>query len=101
MDPATARLRASAAAHEKWANCPDRSAATAAARAANLNRFERLVREAHPDWTDEQVRVAAENKKRAHYKRMALKSAKVRRLKKQTAALEAEIAAESAEGEVA
>ena len=34
VDPNLARLRAQVAAHARWANCNDRTAATAAARVA-------------------------------------------------------------------
>ena len=48
IDPETARLRAQVAAHARWAKCTDRTAATAAAREAAENRWERLV---DPDGT--------------------------------------------------
>ena len=71
-------MRASIAAHHSWAFTPDRAARTAPARRALLDKF---GREADPDGTLPAVERAkrAENLRRAHYKRMALKSAQVRR----------------------
>lgn len=77
--PSERTLAAQIAAHESWANTPDRTARTAPARAALLARFEREV---DPDGTlppDERAR-RVENKRRAHYSRLALKSARARRL---------------------
>ncbi|MGV0050116.1 hypothetical protein ACRU43_12890 [Mycobacterium colombiense] len=72
------RLRSQIAAHESWARTPDRPARTRAARNAFWNRFERLVDpegKLHPA----QRAKAAENARKAHFKRMALKSAEARR----------------------
>lgn len=71
-------LLAQIAAHESWARTPDRSARTANARKAMLDSFERLV---DPDGTlppAERTKRAAHARK-AHFKRMALKSAQARR----------------------
>jgi hypothetical protein len=71
-------LRASIAANESWARCDDRTARTAPARRAMLDKFEKQV---DPDGTllpaERQKR--AENARKAHYKRLALKSAQARR----------------------
>lgn len=71
-------LRARLAAHARWAKTPDRAAATAAARQANLDRFEKQV-----DPTGEMdpaLRAKlADNAKSAHYTRMALASARARK----------------------
>lgn len=71
-------LASSIAAHESWANTPDRAARTAPARAALMAKFEREV---DPDGTlppDERAR-RAEHKRKAYFQRLALKSAKARR----------------------
>ena len=65
-------------AHTKWANTPDRAAATAPARAGFLARFEREV---DPDGVltpDERAR-RAEHARKAYFARLALKSAEARR----------------------
>jgi len=71
-------LSARIAANTRWSRVGDRSAATARARAAALARFEREV---DPDGVlsprDRAVR--AEAARRAHFLRMALRSAQVRR----------------------
>ncbi|MFI7678530.1 hypothetical protein [Actinophytocola sp. NPDC049390] len=72
-------LRARLAAHARWANTPDRAAATAAARQANLDRFEKQVADAHPDLDPATVAKLADNAKTAHYTRMALASARARK----------------------
>ncbi len=58
------------AAHESWARTPDRSARTAAARAAIDQSF---LEEADGD------PIRARHLKKAHYARLSLKSAKARR----------------------
>lgn len=71
-------LRARIAAHARWAREPDRSAATAPARAASIARFEREV---DPDGVlsvEERTR-RAESARRAAMLRMALKSAETRK----------------------
>lgn len=82
--PEERRLVASIAASERWANEPDRAAATAAAREAALARFEKLV---DPDGvlTPSERAKRAECAKRAHYQRMALKSAQARRARQAVA----------------
>lgn len=63
-------LVASIAAHESWAKTPDRSARTSRARAALDKKF--------LDAADGDP-VRAEHLRKAHYKRLALRSAQVRR----------------------
>ena len=81
LTPAERSMRARLAAHERWANTPDRTAATAPARAAALERFEHQV---DPDGKlDPAVRAKlAENARRAHFTRLAYLSAKARRRSK-------------------
>jgi len=74
-------LRAQIAAHTSWANTDDRAARTAPARAAALSRFEL---QADPDGQllpEERAR-RAESLRKAHFKRLALKSAQARRLRR-------------------
>ncbi len=81
MTPSERRLRAQLAAHQSWANTADRSARTARARAAALERFERLV---DPDGKLQPAerRRRAEHARRAHMASLALKSSKARRARK-------------------
>ena len=64
-------LRAKIAAHERWAREPDRSAATAAARQANADRYLKAVRVLHPKLTEEELRIRAANLRSADAARMA------------------------------
>jgi hypothetical protein len=82
LNAAERRLRGQLASYESWANTKDRTARTAPGRAANIARFEQLV---DPDgvMTPEARAQAAEAARRAHYKRMALKSAKARRARRE------------------
>jgi hypothetical protein len=85
LSPTECALRASIAAHESWARTENRTARTANARQAALDRFERLV---DPDGRllpEERAKRAAHARK-AHFKRMALRSAQVRRARKAGAA---------------
>jgi hypothetical protein len=72
------RIAAQIAAHESWAQTENRSARTLPARNALLDKFEKQV---DPDGTLLPAERAkrAENARSAHYRRMALKSAQVRR----------------------
>ena len=74
MTESEKRLAASIAAHESWAQTPDRSARTANARRGLEEKF---LREADGD------PVRAEHLRKAHYQRLALKSAKARRRAKE------------------
>lgn len=75
-------LRAQIAAHESWAATPDRSARTARARAALTQKF---LDEAGGD------PIRAEHLRKAHFLRLALRSAQARRKIKSLTA-EAEMA---------
>lgn len=71
-------LQARIAAHASWAQTPDRAARTAKARAALAGKFEREV---DPDGVlppEERAR-RAEHARKAHYTRLALRSAQARR----------------------
>lgn len=79
MDKAlTARI----AAQTSWGNTTDRAARTAPGRKAAWQRFEEQVRIEHPDLPDDQVAQLAEHRRRAHYLRMAARSAEVRAARK-------------------
>lgn len=85
MSPEQRVLRARLGAHARWAHCEDRQAATAAARQAWADRWDKQV---DPDGVlppDERAR-RAEHAKRAHMTRMAMASAKARARKKGRAA---------------
>jgi hypothetical protein len=73
VDATERRLSASIAAHQSWANTVDRSARTANARAALDQRF--------LDEADGDPKRAASLRK-AHFARLALKSAQARRRRK-------------------
>lgn len=85
MGPGDRHLRAQIAAHTRWAYTPDRTAATASARAAFLARFERLV---DPDGVLEPAErhKRAENARRAHFASMSLKAAQARKARAQAKA---------------
>ncbi|QCY47526.1 hypothetical protein GcLGCM259_1808 [Glutamicibacter creatinolyticus] len=78
--PTERRIAAQIAAHESWANTTDRSARTAKARAALMAKFEQ---EADPEGKLLPAERAkrAEHLRKAHFKRLALASAKARRNK--------------------
>lgn len=71
-------IRAQIASHESWSRTPDRSARTANARKALLDKFEKQV---DPDGTLAPAERAkrAENARKAYFKRLALKSAQARK----------------------
>lgn len=71
-------MRARIGASERWARESDRSAATAAARLAGMERF---AREVDPDGVLDPAEraIRAEHAQRAHMTRMALASARARR----------------------
>ncbi len=64
-------LRAKIAAHERWAREPDRSAATAAARQANDDRYLKAARALHSTLSEEELRIRAANLRSADAARMA------------------------------
>lgn len=77
LTPAQRTLRASAAAHASWANTTDRAARTEPARRAALAKFEDQVDPERKLEPEERTRRAL-SARRAHYRAMALKSARVR-----------------------
>lgn len=79
--PAERKLAAQIAAHESWANTPDRSARTAKARAALMAKFEQQADPEGKLLPAERV-LRAEHLRKAHFKRLALASAKARRAAK-------------------
>lgn len=86
LPQAERRLRASVAAHSSWANTADRSARTSAARRALDDKF--LIQAGGDP-------IRASHLRKAHFARLALKSAQSRRR-----AREATEAAETAEAEM-
>jgi hypothetical protein len=72
------RLRSQIAAHESWAHTEDRAARTLPARLAMFEKFEREV-DPEGRLSVRERAVRAEHARLAHYRRMALKSAQVRR----------------------
>ena len=80
-DPAMRVALAKLAAHERWAQTTDRTAATAPARAAALSRFEIQV---DPDGVlpERERRQRAESARRAYFQRLAIKSARARRARR-------------------
>lgn len=77
-DPAERALRARIAAASRWANCDDRSAATAAARKAAADRFEKQVDpEGRLDPEERAKRASAARS--AYFSRLALASKLARR----------------------
>ena len=71
-------LQARMAAHASWAKTADRAARTAKARAALANKFEREVDPEGVLTPAERAR-RAEHARKAHFTRLALRSAQVRR----------------------
>lgn len=76
--PSDAIQIARLAAYIKWASCEDRTAATAAARKAFADRFEREVDPEGKLPPAERAK-RAEAAKKAYFQRLALKSAQARR----------------------
>ena len=76
--PVERTLQARIAAHESWAKTSDRAARTAKARDALLTKFDRVV---DPDGllSPEERAYRAAQARKAHYTRLALKSAQARR----------------------
>lgn len=75
-------MRASIAGYEKWGRTPDRAAATAPARDAFMAKFEAEVRAEFPEADDATVARLAESRRRAHFQRLALRSARARRARR-------------------
>lgn len=84
LTPSERSLIGAVAAHERWAHVSDRTAATAAARAALERKF---LDQAGGD------PARAANLRQAYYKRLALKSAQARRKAKATDAGTAQLGA--------
>ncbi len=82
--PAGRKLAARVAAHSSWAATPDRAARTQKARDAFNKRFDDEV---DPDriLSSAERAIRAEHARRAHYLRLALKSANARRERRQQA----------------
>ena len=78
LTPTERSMRGKIAAYTRWAHEPDRSAATAAARKAQLDRFEQQV---DPDGilTPAERAKRAETARKLYYTQLAFKSAKARR----------------------
>ncbi|WP_254427412.1 hypothetical protein [Mycolicibacterium fortuitum] len=78
LPPSERTLRSQIAAHESWAHTEDRSARTANARKALLDKFEQEV---DPDGvlTPAERAKRAEHARKAYFARLALKSAQARR----------------------
>lgn len=93
--PSERELIARLAAHTSWANTEDRTARTAKARKAALDRFEAEV-DPSGELTPQERAKRAEHARKAYFTRLALKSAQARRRAK-----EATVEAEAAEAELA
>jgi hypothetical protein len=76
-------LRSKIAAHESWGHTDDRSARTSNGRRAFLDRFEKQADPNNELTAAERAR-RAESLKNAYFARLALKSAKSRRLAKES-----------------
>ncbi len=80
MSEGERKLRAAAASNSYWSSCDDRAAHTAPGRKAFAEKFERQV---DPDnkLTPEERARRAEHARKAYFAKLALKSAKARRLR--------------------
>jgi len=80
MAPRDPRLSGRIGGLTYWSHTVDRTAATAPGRAAFMGKWEREVRAdpAFADATEAQVMAAADARKRAHFSRLALASARAR-----------------------
>ena len=81
VTPGQRATRARIAAHARWAASEDRRQGTAAARAAFLDRFERLVDPEQRLPAEERAR-RAENARKAHFARLVLLSSQARAARK-------------------
>lgn len=84
LSPSERKLRAQIAAHTSWANTDDRRARTANGTAALLSKFEREVDPEGILPPAERAR-RAESARKAHFARLAFKSAQARRQRKEAA----------------
>lgn len=80
LSPSERVLRSRLASHSSWARTTDRSARTAPARRAALERFERQVDPEGKLPDDLRIQMA-ESARKAYFTSLALKSAKARRAK--------------------
>lgn len=81
LTPAERKLRAQIATHTAWANCEDRTARTAPARQAFIDKFEREVDPEGKLPIEERAR-RAESARKAWYAKMAYRSAQSRKRNK-------------------
>lgn len=90
LTPELRTLRSQIAAHDSWARTSDRSARTANARKAMLDKFEQQV---DPEGNLPPVERAkrAEHARKAYFKRLALKSAQARRRRSAVAQPDSEL----------
>lgn len=93
LTPAERRLRSQLGAHAQWARTDDRTARTAAARAAFHKRFENQV-DPHGVLDPAERAKRAEHARQAHMLKLAMASAKARRLRAQVAEIETGLADE-------
>jgi hypothetical protein len=68
--------------HVRWSAVADRSAETAPARAAFRDRFLRQARDQFGDLPEPELARRAESLRKAHFTRLALRSAQARRARK-------------------
>jgi hypothetical protein len=78
MSPNEKSLRSKIAVHTSWQNTSDRSARTANAREAFLDRFELIV-DPEGSLPVEERRTRAQHARKAYFAKLALKSAQARR----------------------
>ena len=71
-----------AGAELRWSRTPDRSTATAPARAAFTSKFEAQVRQEFPDLPDDQITRMAEHRRKAFFLDLAARSVASRRRQK-------------------
>lgn len=78
LTPQLRKLRAEIAAYSRWAMTDDRAAATAPARKAALDRFEKQV-DPEGTLTPAERAKRAESARKTYFRQLAFKSAKARR----------------------
>jgi hypothetical protein len=84
LTPSERRLRSQIGAHKSWAQTENRSDRTAPARQASWDRFEKLVDPEGILHPSDRAKMA-QSARKAHFLRMAQKSAQVRRRRKAVA----------------
>lgn len=80
LTPGERALRARIAAYASWANTPDRAARTKPGRDASMARFEREV-DPEGVLSPAERRIRAASARKAHFSRLAYRSARARRRK--------------------